>query len=225
MLGGVNVSRAGWATGSFLGYAGALLALGAAVAWLGVIDSNHSQGSLAGWSVLFWVVAEVLALFLLARGRRVVGGLFGFVGLGLFAFMVAAFFEWFGWLPHDKALGGFHLGRLFLVLLVLLAAAIDLAVVEPGLASLLREPQAMDAIAADSERIVGAARATLALAGLKPAQLDAMYFTGGSTGLQPLVAAIAAVAPQARSVRGDRFASVATGLGVHARRLFEGATA
>jgi len=33
------------------------------------------------------------------------------------------------------------------------------------------------------------------------------------------------VAPQARSVRGDRFASVASGLGVHARRLFEGGAA
>jgi hypothetical protein len=128
MLGGVHVNRAAWATGPFLGYAGALLALGASVAWLGVIDSNHSQGGLAGWSVLFWVVAEVLALFLLARGRRVVAGLFGFVGLGLFAFMVASFFSWFGWLPHDKPLGGFHLGLLFLVLLVLLAASIDLAI-------------------------------------------------------------------------------------------------
>ncbi|MFI4931250.1 MAG: Hsp70 family protein, partial [Burkholderiales bacterium] len=102
------------------------------------------------------------------------------------------------------------------------AAPIDLNGVEPGLATLLRESQAMESIAADRERIVGAAREALALAGLKPAQLGAMYFTGGSTGLQPLVAAIAAVAPQARVVRGDRFASVATGLGVHARRIFEG---
>jgi hypothetical protein len=109
MLGGVNVNRAGWATGPFLGYFGALLALGGSAAWLGVIDSDHSQGGLAGWSVLFWVVAELLAFFLLARGRRVVAGLFG-------------------WLPHDKALGGFHLGRLLLVLLVLLAAAIDLGI-------------------------------------------------------------------------------------------------
>ena len=105
------------------------------------------------------------------------------------------------------------------------AAAIDLDIVEPGLAALLREPQAMDSIAADRERIVAAARETLVQAGLRPAQLDAMYFTGGSTGLQPLVSAIAAVAPDARLVRGDRFASVATGLGVHARRLFEGAAA
>ena len=102
------------------------------------------------------------------------------------------------------------------------AAPIDMNLVEAGLATLLRESQAMASIDADRTRIVGAAREALAQANLKPEQLDAMYFTGGSTGLQPLVAAIAAVAPQARVVRGDRFASVATGLGVHARRLFEG---
>ncbi|HEU5295519.1 MAG TPA: Hsp70 family protein [Burkholderiaceae bacterium] len=102
------------------------------------------------------------------------------------------------------------------------ATPIDLHVVEPGLATLLREAQAMDSIVADRARIVGAARDALTQAGLKPQRLDAMYFTGGSTGLQPLVTAIAAVAPQAQVVRGDRFASVASGLGVHARRLFEG---
>ena len=105
------------------------------------------------------------------------------------------------------------------------AAPIDLSAVEAGLATLLREPQAMASIAADCARIVGAAREALVQAGLRPAQLDAMYFTGGSTGLAPLVAAIATVAPQARVVRGDRFASVATGLGVHARRVFDTAQA
>ncbi len=128
ILGGVIVNRAGWATGSFLAYVGALIALIAAVAWLSVIDSERSQGAVAGWSVLFWVIAEVLAFALLGRGRRVVGGLFGFVGLGLFALMVGLFFSWFGWLPHDKPLGGFHLGLLLLELLVLIAAAIDLSI-------------------------------------------------------------------------------------------------
>jgi hypothetical protein len=123
----VIVHRAGWATGSFLAYTGALIALVAAVAWLSVIQLNHSQGALAGWSVLFWFVAEILAFSLLPR-RRVLAGLFGVVGLGLFAFMVASFFDWFGWLPSDKPLGGFHLGLLFLVLLVLFAAAIDMAI-------------------------------------------------------------------------------------------------
>jgi hypothetical chaperone protein len=102
-------------------------------------------------------------------------------------------------------------------------ARIELSAIDAGLAAELSEPQAMDAIAADRLRIVDAAREALRQAGLRAAQLDAMYFTGGSTGLAPLVAAIAAVAPAARIVRGDRFASVATGLGVHARRMFDGA--
>jgi hypothetical chaperone protein len=102
---------------------------------------------------------------------------------------------------------------------------IELSLIEPGLAAVLHEPQAMAAIAADRAHIVGAAQETLRQAGLAPAQLDAIYFTGGSTGLQPLVEAIATVAPRAEPVRGERFASVATGLGVHARRLFDGAAA
>ena len=102
-------------------------------------------------------------------------------------------------------------------------AQVDLRVIEPGLAVALDEAQAMQSIEADRERIVGAAREALVQAGLSPTRLDAIYFTGGSTGLQPLVTAIAAVAPRARAIRGDRFASVATGLGVHARRIFEGA--
>jgi len=124
----VVVNRAGWATGSFLAYTGALMALIAATAWLSVISDDHSQGAFAGWSVLFWVVAEAFAFSLLGRGRRVAAGLFGFVGLGLFAVMVGAFFSWFGWLPHDKPLGGFHLGLLLLQLLVLAAALIDLGI-------------------------------------------------------------------------------------------------
>jgi hypothetical chaperone protein len=47
-----------------------------------------------------------------------------------------------------------------------------------------------------------------------------LYFTGGSTGLAALSRRIAAAFPQARVVRGDRFASVAQGLGVHAARRF-----
>lgn len=105
------------------------------------------------------------------------------------------------------------------------ATRIDLAAIEAALSVELRQAQAMEAIADDRARIVGAAREALRQAGLDPAQLDAIYFTGGSTGLAPLAQAIAAVAPAATPVLGDRFASVATGLGVHARRLYEGGRA
>jgi hypothetical chaperone protein len=103
------------------------------------------------------------------------------------------------------------------------STGIDLDAVEPGLASTLDEAEAMAALDADLDRIVGAARETLVQAGLAPDAVQALYFTGGSTGLKPLADRIAACFPAATAVRGDRFASVAQGLGQHARRLY-GAT-
>jgi hypothetical chaperone protein len=99
-------------------------------------------------------------------------------------------------------------------------AAIDLDEVESGLASMLDEARAAQAIEADLERIVEAARETVRRAGLAPTAVDTLYFTGGSTGLPSLVQRIGAAFPAARPVRGDRFASVAHGLGVHARAVF-----
>jgi len=100
---------------------------------------------------------------------------------------------------------------------------IDLGHVESKLTSQLSEAQAVDAIEADVARIVAAARDTATQAGLAPEQIDALYFTGGSTGLRLLAERIAAAFPSARAIRGDRFASVASGLGLHARRLFSAA--
>jgi hypothetical chaperone protein len=97
---------------------------------------------------------------------------------------------------------------------------IDLSHVERRLGVALAEPQAVAAIDADIERIVETARRTAADAGLAPERIDALYFTGGSTGLRLLAQRIAAAFPSARAVRGDRFASVATGLGLHAQRVF-----
>jgi hypothetical chaperone protein len=97
---------------------------------------------------------------------------------------------------------------------------IDLGHLERGLRVPLGEPAALQAIDADLQRIVDAARVTAAQAGLGPERIDALYFTGGSTGLRVLAARIAAAFPSARVVRGDRFASVATGLGLYAQRCF-----
>lgn len=100
------------------------------------------------------------------------------------------------------------------------ATRIDLSHTERHLGATLTEQQAVAAIDADIERIVDAARAAAAQAGLAPAQIDALYFTGGSTGLRLLADRIAAAFPAAQIARGDRFASVATGLGLHAQRWF-----
>ncbi|RRS03864.1 Hsp70 family protein [Aquabacterium soli] len=99
-------------------------------------------------------------------------------------------------------------------------ADIDLAVVEPGLRSHLDAAGMAQALRDDLDRIVACARDTVARAGLQPDGVDAVYFTGGSTGLGLLTDGLAAAFPTARSARGDRLASVATGLGLYAKRLF-----
>lgn len=99
-------------------------------------------------------------------------------------------------------------------------AEIDLGLVEQRLASTLAQPQAAAALDADLERIVQAALETARRAGVAPGAVGVLYFTGGSTGFAPLVQRIAAAFPAAQAVRGDRYASVAQGLGLHARALF-----
>ena len=100
------------------------------------------------------------------------------------------------------------------------ATHIDLSHTEARLGVPLSEAQAVLAIASDIERIVDAARVTVRQAGLAPERIDALYFTGGSTGLRLLADAISAAFPTAQIARGDRFASVASGLALHAQRLF-----
>jgi hypothetical chaperone protein len=97
---------------------------------------------------------------------------------------------------------------------------VALEAIEPGLQVQLLAQQAIAALEADMQRIVDAADATLRHAGLARERVDALYFTGGSTGLAVLAQRIAARFPAAAVVRGDRFASVAQGLGVHALRVF-----
>ena len=100
------------------------------------------------------------------------------------------------------------------------SARIDLALVEALLTADVSETQAAAALEADLLRIVDAARQTVRQAGVGAEQVDVLYFTGGSTGLTPLVKRIAQNFPRAQHVRGDRFASVAQGLGLHARTVF-----
>ncbi len=100
------------------------------------------------------------------------------------------------------------------------AAQIDLSAIAAGLSQRLDEAPTLAALEADMAQIVAAADATLAQAGLARERVDALYFTGGSTGLRPLARRIAGRFPNARPVFGDRFASVAKGLGRQARMAF-----
>ena len=92
--------------------------------------------------------------------------------------------------------------------------------IETGLAAALDEADALRALGGDLDRIVAAARTTVADAGLVPADIDALYLTGGSTGLDILSERLHGAFVGAKVVRGDRFASVATGLALFAQRRF-----
>ncbi len=99
-------------------------------------------------------------------------------------------------------------------------AELRLDSLEPGLRASVDEARTAEALETDLAQIVAAAAETVRQAGVAPSRVQALFFTGGSTGLDALVDRIAAAFPSAASVRGDRFASVAQGLGLHARRLF-----
>ena len=73
-----------------------------------------------------------------------------------------------------------------------------------------------EAIHTELDTIAKAALVTIEQAGLKPEQITSLFFTGGSTGLSALRQAIAQAVPNAKSVEGERFESVAFGLGIAA---------
>ncbi len=99
-------------------------------------------------------------------------------------------------------------------------AQIDLDVVEEALCVDLPASEVFASLADHVHKIVAAAKETVHQAGLKPSQIDALYFTGGSTGLSFLSERIGEAFSQAERVFGDRFASVAMGLGIYAQRRF-----
>ncbi|MFM0471143.1 Hsp70 family protein [Paraburkholderia strydomiana] len=97
---------------------------------------------------------------------------------------------------------------------------IDLDEVEDDLRLAFDEAQLIEAGQEETRRIVAAARDTVQAAGVSIRDVSAIYFTGGSTGLAFLSGALAQAFPDAEAVFGDRLASVATGLGIHAQRVF-----
>ena len=77
----MDVVRARWSSSSFLLYAGTFVVLFAAIALLGWLASEHSDGAFFGWSALVFAVIAVVAIGFEAAGERVTAGLFAFVSL------------------------------------------------------------------------------------------------------------------------------------------------
>jgi hypothetical chaperone protein len=69
-------------------------------------------------------------------------------------------------------------------------------------------------------RLVTVGAATVTAAGLTPATISTLYFTGGSSGMTALRQAFSAAFPESRVVVGDLFGSVVSGLGLDAGRRY-----
>lgn len=99
---------------------------------------------------------------------------------------------------------------------------VDLDALDKGWRHDIRRDTLLDATRADVEKIVAAALDTVtARAGLDADAIETLFMTGGSTALPGFEAAMRAAFPRARVHYGDRFSSVASGLGLSARQQFD----
>ena len=60
----------------------------------------------------------------------------------------------------------------------------------------------------------------LADAGVSADQVDTLFFTGGSSGVPALRQSVAAMLPNARSVEGNTFGSIGSGLAIEAKKRY-----
>ncbi|AEB56797.1 Hsp70 family protein [Ectopseudomonas mendocina] len=97
---------------------------------------------------------------------------------------------------------------------------IDLSRVEPGLVAELTRPLFENAIEPLLERIRASLTQLLADAGITADQVDTLFFTGGSSGVPALRQSVAAMLPNARSVEGNTFGSIGSGLAIEAKKRY-----
>jgi len=99
-------------------------------------------------------------------------------------------------------------------------SVIDLGFIEGDLKLPFVEREQALALQEEVRLIVNTARQTVRMAQIGADEIDAVYFTGGSTGLDFLAAQLAGAFPSAKAVRGDHYSSVVSGLAITAQRRF-----
>ena len=84
----------------------------------------------------------------------------------------------------------------------------------------LQAPATRAGLDRGDERIGRAAADCVAAAGLRPGDIETIFFTGGSSRVPAVRAAISRAAPEARAMTGNDLLSVAWGLTQEATRRF-----
>jgi hypothetical chaperone protein len=100
------------------------------------------------------------------------------------------------------------------------ATQLDLGRIDPGQSLSLQRRDFDAAIAALVDTIALSVSGLLRDAGVRAADVDTVFFTGGSSSVPLLRQRITALAPQARCVEGDLFGSIGSGLALDALRKF-----
>ncbi|MHC2145924.1 Hsp70 family protein [Pseudomonas sp. 210_17 TE3656] len=97
---------------------------------------------------------------------------------------------------------------------------VDLKRVESGLSVELTRALFEESIDNLLERVRGSVSELLNKAGVGVAQVDTVFFTGGSSGIPALRQSVAAMLPNARHVEGNIFGSIGSGLAIEARKRY-----
>lgn len=98
--------------------------------------------------------------------------------------------------------------------------AIEISLMDEKLCLPITRAQMDDAIRTTVERVQKAVTDTLTGAGLAPAQITALFLTGGSSAIPLLKESILTMFPSASVIAGDLFGSVGLGLALDAQRKF-----
>ena len=124
----MSIVRPRWSSWSFLLYIGGFTILGASIALLTAFAARAGDAAFAAEALGVFAAAMVVALAL-RRGDRhpVAAGVSSVIALALWTAFVGALFAWFGWLGGNLlGFDGFGFARVGLVLLVLVAALVEL---------------------------------------------------------------------------------------------------
>lgn len=97
---------------------------------------------------------------------------------------------------------------------------VDLKRVQPELSVELTRALFEAAIDSQLERVRASVSELLNKAGVGVAQVDTVFFTGGSSGIPALRQSVAAMLPNARHVEGNIFGSIGSGLAIEARKRY-----
>ncbi|WP_116385650.1 Hsp70 family protein [Cupriavidus taiwanensis] len=97
---------------------------------------------------------------------------------------------------------------------------VDLHRLEPDLSLTITRDEFDDSIDKLVTKTEQTVHKLLADAGVRGAEVDTIFFTGGSSSVPLLRQRLAALLPEARCVEGDRFGSIGSGLALDAARKF-----